>query len=237
LRRRSVVFVTGRLRLALSLSLLALISASQQTLADSSHLDVLKERHTLKELRDLHVVKQDTDYSCGAAALATLMTYYFKDPTSEQEILRLLVTGLSEDESALKQLFGFSLLDLKRVAVRKGYRAAGFELTFEQLRQLTAPVIVFVTPRGYPHFAVLRDVIGDRVYLADPARGNLVLSIARFLSEWGRIVFVLGKAGEAGIVNYPLEVDLRQYDRWEPLDINRMMNIGARVRSFAVRAR
>ena len=42
---------------------------------DTAHAAV--KRHTLKELRDQYVVKQDTDYSCGAAALATLLTYYF----------------------------------------------------------------------------------------------------------------------------------------------------------------
>ncbi len=165
------------------------------------------KRHTLKELRDQYVVKQQLDYSCGAAALATLMVHYYGQDTSEKEILELLNTRLktmTEEEQARKTRIGFSLLDLKVVAQQKGYRAAGFKLSVDQLPQLLAPVIVHVQPFGYHHFAVLRGVAGDRVYLADPGRGNLRMSLERFLDEWGGVVFVLGKAGEEKITHYPL---------------------------------
>jgi uncharacterized protein len=175
--------------------------------APTSAKETIVKRHTLKELRDQYVVKQQLDYSCGAAALATLMVYYYGENTSEKEILELLSTRLetmTEEERARKTRIGFSLLDLKVVAQQKGYRAAGFKLTIDQLPQLLAPVIVHVQPFGYHHFAVLRGVAGDRVYLADPGRGNLRMSIERFLDEWNGIVFVLGKTGEEKITHYPL---------------------------------
>jgi predicted double-glycine peptidase len=167
----------------------------------------LPQRHTLKELRDRNVVKQQLDYSCGAAALATLMRYYYGEDTSEQEILaRLsqLLTHLTPQEWAHKKRVGFSLLDLKRVALEKGYRAAGFELSLEQLPQLVAPVLVYVHPFDFHHFAILRGVVDDRVYLADPSRGNLRMSLARFAEEYGGVIFVLGKPGEEDITRYPL---------------------------------
>ena len=105
------------------------------------------KRHTLKELRDQYVVKQQLDYSCGAAALATIMKYYFGEKTTERELLDLLnirLKNLTEEEIARKKKNGFSLLDLKFAANQKGYQAAGFRLTLDQLRQLSAPVIVFV---------------------------------------------------------------------------------------------
>jgi predicted double-glycine peptidase len=179
--------------------------ATTNVLANSQQTFV--KRHTLKELRDQYIVKQQLDYSCGAAALATLMIYYFGEKTSEQEILDLLsvrLKNITKEEVARKKRVGFSLLDLKQVAQQKGYKAAGFRLTLEQLRQLTAPVIVYVHPLGYHHFAVLRGVAGDRVFLADPGRGNLSMSVARFADEYGGIVFVLGKAGEENITTYPL---------------------------------
>ena len=165
------------------------------------------ERHTWIELRDQNVVKQQLDASCGAAALTTLMAHYFGEETLEKEILDILKVrhkNLTEEERSHKKRSGFSLLDLKYAARQKGYDAAGFKLTFEQLKQLSAPVIVFVRPFGYHHFAVLRGIAGDRVFLADPSRGNLRLSAAHFQEEYGGIVFVLGKAGEENIVNYPL---------------------------------
>ncbi len=169
-----------------------------------------KRRHTLKELRDQYIVKQKLDYSCGAAVLATLMTYYFGDKTSEKEILELLtkqLEGLTEEQWAHKKRIGFSLLDLRNVAQQKGYQSAGFTLTIEQLRQLSAPVIVYVRPLDYHHFAVLRGVAGNRVFLADPSRGNLTMSTGRFMKEWDGTIFVLGKAGEEDLSTYPLALN------------------------------
>jgi predicted double-glycine peptidase len=197
---------------------------------------VLKQRHTLKELRDQHVVKQQLDYSCGAAALATLMTYYFGEPTSEHEILTLLAAQLSKDEMALKEKKGFSLLDLKRVAEKQGYQAAGFKLTAEQLQLLAAPVIVFILPQGYKHFAVLRGIDRGRVWLADPARGNLRMSLWRFLSEWQGIVFVLGKTGEENITTYPLALPRPDYVQPEQLGMDSMLDLGVFTIDLAIRS-
>ena len=166
----------------------------------SSFQEPLVTRHSLKELRDRYVVKQALDYSCGAAALATLLIFYYGDMTSEAEILTMLKDQLTPEELAIKAERGFSLLDLKKVALKKGYRAAGFKLTPQQLMRLVAPVIVFVEPQGYKHFSVLRGMQHGMVYLADPARGNLRMRIDQFAgpgNEWQEgIIFVLGKKGE-----------------------------------------
>jgi ABC-type bacteriocin/lantibiotic exporter with double-glycine peptidase domain len=45
-------------------------------------------------------------------------------------------------------------------------------------------VVVYIEPRGYRHFAVLRGVRRDRVYLADPSRGNIRMPAYRFLESW-----------------------------------------------------
>ena len=163
-------------------------------------------RHTVKELRDLHIVKQQEDYSCGAAALATLLIYYFGDQTTEKELLTLLEQDLTDEERTRKATRGFSLLDLKRVAQAKGYRAGGFRLSMSQLAQVSAPVIVFLEPLDYKHFAVYRGLDRGRVYIADPARGNLRMTLGRFLSEWSGVVFVLSKAGEEQLKDYPLRL-------------------------------
>jgi predicted double-glycine peptidase len=168
-------------------------------------------RHTVKELREQHVIKQQEDYSCGAAALATLLVYYFGDATTEREILTSLESHLSQEERKQKVLRGFSLLDLKRVSEERGYKAAGFRLPISQLAQVTAPVILFLEPMGYKHFAVFRGLYQGRVYLADPARGNVRLTLGRFLDEWTGIVFVLGKPGEEQITDYPLKVPHPSY--------------------------
>lgn len=193
------------------------------------------QHHTLKELRDLHVVKQQEDYSCGAAALATLMIYYFGENTSEKEILDLLEGRLTEEEKKKKALRGFSLLDLKRVAEAKGFQAAGFQLTMSQLAQVSAPVIIYIEPFGYKHFAVYRGMHQDRVYIADPSRGNLRMSIGRFLDEWHGIVFVLGKAGEEKIITYPLAVPQPLYVQPELARFNGLIDLGMLTKTLPQR--
>jgi predicted double-glycine peptidase len=180
------------------------------------------------------------DYSCGAAALATLLIYYYGDLTSEAEILNSLKEYLTPEELAIKAERGFSLLDLKNAAQRRGFLAAGFRLTPEQLTRLVAPVIVYVEPRGYKHFAVLRAVRNGMVYLADPARGNLRMRIDQFAgpgNEWQQgIIFVLGKTGEHKITAYAA-APVVPFSDIQPQLINvfDLMDQGTAVRNLPLR--
>jgi len=139
---------------------------------------------SMKDLRDQNLVRQRFDFSCGAAALATLMRYGFGEEVTEQQVLVELFGLLSEEEETVVRGEGFSLLHLQRVAQARGYNAQGFRLAPEQLAMLGGPVIVYIEPRGYRHFAVLRGVRGDRVYLADPSRGNIRMPAYTFLESW-----------------------------------------------------
>lgn len=202
--------------------------------SDTSN-NISVKRHTWLELRDQNVVKQKLDASCGAAALTTLMGHYFGEKITEQEILDILkvrTDKLTEEERNRKKKSGFSLLDLKYAAQQKGYKAAGFKLTIEQLRQLKAPVIVYVEPFGYHHFAVLRGIAGDRVFLADPSRGNLRMNLAHFKDEYGGIVFALGKEGEENILHYPLA--LSRPDDYVRPDLRRVIYGTNKVRDYTV---
>jgi predicted double-glycine peptidase len=139
---------------------------------------------SLKDLRDQNVVRQRFDFSCGAAALATVLRYGFGDDVTERDILRQLFDSLSADEQAVVRSTGFSLLHLQRVAQARGYEAEGFRLQPGQLPLLDGPVMVFIAPRGYKHFAVLRGVRDGRVYLADPSRGTIRVPSYAFLDDW-----------------------------------------------------
>jgi predicted double-glycine peptidase len=155
---------------------------------------------SLKDFRDENLVKQRYDYSCGAAAMATLLRYGLNRPVSEKDIVEDLFDGLSAEEAAVREREGFSLFDLQQVAQRRGYRAQGFRLEPEHLSSLQGPVIVFLETLGYRHYAVLKGVRGDRVYLADPSRGNIRMPAYRFLQAWLRdgagVIFVIEPAEE-----------------------------------------
>lgn len=157
-----------------------------------------------KALRDQRVVRQRYDYSCGAAALATLLHYGFGDDVDEEGVLRAIIARLSADDEASRKKEGLSLLDLKYEAEERGYRAQGFKLAAEYVPELKGPVLVFIQPRGYAHFAVLRGVRGGRAYLADPARGNVRMPLYRFFDMW------LGEDGQGIIFVVEGEVAARQ---------------------------
>jgi predicted double-glycine peptidase len=149
-----------------------------------------------KDMRDAGVVRQAFDYSCGAAALATLLTAA-DSGVDERSILLEVLEGLSEQEKSETLEAGLSLLDLKRVSEARGHRAEGYRVDAEFLLQITRPVIVFIKPQGYRHFAVLRGIRGDRIFLADPARGNIRLPAWKFLEMWQEedgkgVIFVVG---------------------------------------------
>jgi hypothetical protein len=182
--------------LACGVIALTATSPSAQIGIGGSGLRADAPARSMKELRDQNVVRQRFDFSCGAAALATLLRYGFGENVTERQILDGLFDLPSDAEKDARRRTGFSLLDLQRVAQARGYMAEGYRLELSQLALLDGPVIVFIEPRGYKHFAVFRGIRGDRVHLADPSRGNIRMPAYTFLDTWlqgdGRgIVFVV----------------------------------------------
>jgi hypothetical protein len=165
-------------------AVIAFASTAVAQITVDSGLRIAPPARSMRDLRDQNLVKQRFDFSCGAAALATLLRYGFGDDITEGQILVQLFDLLSDNEKATARSSGFSLLHLQRVAQARGYAAEGFRLEPAQLTMLAGPVIVFIEPRGYKHFAVLRGVRGDRVYLADPSRGNIRMPMYAFLDSW-----------------------------------------------------
>ncbi len=187
---------------------------------------------SMKDLRDKDLVKQRLDYSCGAAALATILRYGFGDEVTEREILIDLFDLLSEDEKGLRRKEGFSLLDLQQVARARGYKAQGFRLAPEYLPKLGGPVIVFIEPRGYKHFAVFRGVKGDRIYLADPSRGNIRMPAYRFLDIWlgesgTGIIFVIEPKDGLPDGDAPLSVPVDGLPQPEIMTAGEMLAVGS----------
>lgn len=146
-----------------------------------------------KEMRDKNVVKQGYDYSCGSGALATLMWIAFGDKASEAEIIKLIMQGKSDAEIKDIEKKGYSLLELKQAAEKRGYTTAMYKLQLPHLRQLQGPVLIYIVRHGLKHFAVFKRISGDRVYLADPARGNIRMSLYRFEEEWPGYILAIGK--------------------------------------------
>jgi predicted double-glycine peptidase len=154
-----------------------------------------KPVRSLMDFRNEGVVRQHWDLSCGAAAIATVLTYQLDRPTSEREAaVGMLRSG---DARLVRARLGFSLLDLKRFAASRGFEAEGYaNLELDDLVAM-APVVAPIRVRGFPHFVVLRGRLGDRLLLADPAYGNRVMTERRFRQAWpSRIGFVVHPPGD-----------------------------------------
>lgn len=149
---------------------------------------------SLAEIRHERVVVQKWDMSCGAAALATLLTYDHNDPVPEREVATAMLRRT--EPLKVRAQGGFSLLDLQEYAQGRGYEADGYgELSFRDLQDM-APAIVPIQVHGYDHFVVFRGVRGDDVFFADPAYGNRTLPIPDFESSWvQKVAFVVMRPG------------------------------------------
>ncbi|HGG9978666.1 C39 family peptidase [Neisseria meningitidis] len=147
-----------------------------------------------KARRDFNIVKQDLDFSCGAASVATLLNNFYGQTLTEEEVLKKL------DKEQMRASFE----DMRRIMPDLGFEAKGYALSFEQLAQLKIPVIVYLKYRKDDHFSVLRGIDGNTVLLADPSLGHVSMSRAQFLDAWqtregnlaGKILAVVPKKAE-----------------------------------------
>lgn len=138
-------------------------------------------------LRDQGVVRQQRDYSCGAAALATLLTHYYHDPVSENALLQQAIGQRVAGNDGIHQPRGLSFLELAKLAQSRGYPAIGIDVFYTDLKKLAVPVIVALQIADRAHFTVLRKIDEqDRVFLADPSWGNRQLGRDEFLERFAR---------------------------------------------------
>lgn len=157
----------------------------------------LTQKYEVKPLsvfKDANIIKQKFDYSCGSAALATLMNYYLGEKLSEQQVIQ----GLMQygDSEMIEKRRAFSLLDMKRFVEVLGYKGFGYTAELSDLRELRSPCIVPIEFFGYKHFVVYKGMHGDHIFFADPYMGNINFTISEFEKMWSKnIVFLVNSDG------------------------------------------
>lgn len=137
-----------------------------------------------------NVVHQAYDYSCGSAALTTVLNYYLGRDFREQQIMNGLLRYGEYDK--IVQRRGFSLLDMKRLVTALGHPSGGYKGTFEDLMALDHPAIVPIKYAGFKHFVVVKKYKNHHVFVADPSLGNISFSEENFKSIWdNNVMFVI----------------------------------------------
>ncbi len=154
---------------------------------------------SLKEARYRTTIAQRYDYSCGSAAVATLLTFQYGYRIGEEEVFREMYAR--GDEARIRKE-GFSLLDMRRFLRGHGFEGDGFALPLDKLLEAGLPAIVLLNDRGYRHFVVVKGLRGGRVLVGDPARGTRSLARAQFEHLWdNRVLFVVHNRRESAAFN------------------------------------
>ena len=154
---------------------------------------------SLKEARFRATVRQRYDFSCGSAAVATLLTYQYGFPVGEADVFRQMYAA--GDQAKIRGE-GFSLLDMRRYLESRGFSADGFLLPLDKLTEEGLPAIVLINDRGYRHFVVVRGLRDGRVLVGDPARGSRTIPRRDFDAMWdNKVLFVVHNRRELASFN------------------------------------
>lgn len=166
---------------------------------------------SFKEQRFSTVMQQQFDFSCGSAAIASLLSYHYDHSVTEQDVFSSMFS-LADPEKV--RLEGFSMLDMKRFLEAEGYQADGFHMPLSGLRdKVRLPVIVLLNMNGFRHFVVIKGISTDEVFVGDPARGLTVYSRAEFEGYWNGAAFVIRSHMQQGRSNFLTSGDWPQVAR------------------------
>ncbi len=134
------------------------------------------------------VVRQQYDYSCGSAAVATLLSFHYGAPINEAAVFRAM---WDVGDQARIQEVGFSMLDMKTYLDAQGYGADGLRVDLDRLSAAGVPAIALIVRDAYRHFVVIKGISGSDVLLGDPTLGLRRVSRADFEAQWNGIALVV----------------------------------------------
>jgi predicted double-glycine peptidase len=163
--------------------------------AQSTGMTTLRNRvRPLSEFEHDRLEKQMYDFSCGSAALATLLNHYTGEDFDEMQVINgLLKYG---DAKKIIERRAFSLLDMKNFVNMLGYKGIGYNAEIEDMQTLDMPCIIPLELYGYRHFVVFKDIYENHVFIADPSKGNISFTISEFKKMWYQnIAFVVYPKG------------------------------------------
>lgn len=179
----------------------AVTNAGPVWLPDTAGISTV-ETVSLQESKFTRVVRQQFDFSCGSAALATLLTFHYETPTAEQDAFGAMYEAGDKEKIARA---GFSLLDMKQYLESIGFQADGYHAKLDTLESAGVPAIALINYRGYRHFVVVKGITEDEVLLGDPALGLKFVTRGEFDELWDNgVLFIIKNRPEVGQQHFNL---------------------------------
>lgn len=125
------------------------------------------------------VIKQSHDYSCGAAALSTLITGTVENShVSEMDIINTITATKTKKEE------GYTLTELAEASKKLGFHAEWRKVATTELVKIKQPVILLIGINSeFPHFVVLKGIENGEAFLADSIRGNIRTPYSQLITE------------------------------------------------------
>jgi len=148
-----------------------------------------KQVLSVKELKEKNVLLQTDELTCGVAALATLLSTYGDETVTEEDLLR--------QEQELLQGKGLSLYQLKKLAEKRGFKAEGYQMDLANLFDFKAPMLLHIVTGAGGHYVVFLGIYKDRIYLSDPAAGQVRMSLEEFSRVFtGAVLAIESRQGQ-----------------------------------------
>lgn len=179
---------------------------------------------SVKEMQFGDVLRQQYDFSCGSAALASLLTYHYEQPSTEQTIFQNM---FERGDKTLIEEQGFSLLDMKNYLTSIGLRSDGFNMDLETIRKIGVPGITLLNFDGYMHFVVIKGINSDSVIIGDPSRGTMKMSHAEFNHYYQNVVLLVRNQANIGRTHFITDDSFSQY-------VNSPLEAGVRRESLGL---
>lgn len=162
-----------------------------------------------KDIRDTNIIKQNLDFSCGSASIATVLNYFYKYKITELQILK--------DMNKADGMANFE--DMQKVVNKYGFKALGLSMNIEALRNIKIPVIVYIKYRNQEHFSVLQGISNSHIQLADPSLGKYIIHISEFEKMWnvnknidfkGRVLAIIPNDKNIATIEFMINPEIKQ---------------------------
>ena len=213
MRLRRILFCI----VVVSVAAASLVQAAPVAIPGVSGGNIMVNVTSKREAQFRSTMRQRYDYSCGSAALATLLSSGYEDAISEGTVFQKMYEA-GDKEKIRRQ--GFSLLDMKVYLESEGYKADGFRISLGKLAELGVPAITILNMKGYHHFVVVKGISGNEILVSDPAAGTIVLPRSQFEAMWNGILFLIRNRKNVA-VNY--------FNRKQDWEVRTKAPIGAAI--------
>ncbi|MFZ5572133.1 MAG: hypothetical protein ACOZF0_17165 [Thermodesulfobacteriota bacterium] len=128
------------------------------------------------------------DYSGLSSCIAAVLTHQYAEKAGELTVINGVAAAC--DMAMVMERLAISLFDIKNYLKSIGYLGTGYEeagpvslSTFaEDGIDTMAPVIMSVDYQDFRHFVLLRGYDRERVYIGDPALGNVAMTFEELSS-------------------------------------------------------